>query len=58
MSGHRKFSELTKGFTPEDRQRIEVVKSEMRATMELSEPDKAPDSESSATPKPKPAKSD
>ena len=58
MSGHRKFSELTKDFTPEDRQHIEAVKSEMRATMELSEPDKAPDSESSVTPQTKPAKAD
>ena len=58
MSGHRKFSELTKGFTPEDRQHIEAVKSEMRAAMELSEPAKVPAPDSSVTPKTKPAKAD
>ncbi len=26
MSGHHKFSELTKGFTAEDRRRVEAMK--------------------------------
>lgn len=38
MSGHRKFSELTKHFTPEDRKIIEARKSEMRAAMEVEPP--------------------
>ena len=33
MSGHHPFSELTKGFTPECRQRIEVKKAALRAAM-------------------------
>ena len=35
MSGHRPFSELTKDFTPERRQRIEAQKVELRAAMLL-----------------------
>ena len=35
MSGHRKFSELTKHFTPEDRKIIEAQKSEMSAAVEV-----------------------
>ena len=35
MSGHRPFSELTEHFTPEQRQRIEKKKAEMRAEMAL-----------------------
>ena len=38
MSGHRKFSELTKHFTPEDRKIIEAKKSKMRAAMEVEPP--------------------
>ena len=34
MSGHRKFSELTKHFTPEDRKIIEEKKAAMRAEMQ------------------------
>ncbi len=34
MSGHRKFSELTKGFTPEDRKVIEEEKAAMRAALQ------------------------
>ncbi|MDE2940284.1 MAG: hypothetical protein OXR67_15420 [Chloroflexota bacterium] len=30
MSGHRKFSELTKKFTPEDWRKVEKIKAEMR----------------------------
>ena len=37
MSGHRPFSELTKDFTPERRQRIEAKKAELRAAMPLHE---------------------
>ena len=34
MSGHRKFSELTKHFTPEDRKIVEEKKSTMRAALQ------------------------
>ena len=34
MSGHRKFSELTKGFTPEDRKIVEEKKAAMRAVLQ------------------------
>ena len=34
MSGHRKFSELTKRFTPEDRKIVEEKKSTMRAALQ------------------------
>ena len=37
MSGHRPFRELTKHFTPEQRQRVEKKKAEMRADMALHE---------------------
>ena len=37
MSGRRPFSELTKDFTPERRQRIEAKKAELRAAMPLHE---------------------
>jgi hypothetical protein len=37
MSGHHKFSELTKRFTPGDRKIIEAKKAEMRASMDLAE---------------------
>ena len=30
MSGHRKFSELTKKFTPEDWRQVEEIKAQMR----------------------------
>ena len=33
MSGRHKFSELTKHFTPEDRQHIEAIKAEMIAAL-------------------------
>ena len=33
MSGHHKFSELAKYFTPEDRKIVEAEKSKMRAEM-------------------------
>jgi len=33
MSGHRKFSELTKKFTPEDWRQVEEIKAEMRETI-------------------------
>ncbi|MDE2842797.1 MAG: hypothetical protein OXN21_05380 [Chloroflexota bacterium] len=33
MSGHRKFSELTKKFTQEDWQKVEEIKAEMRETI-------------------------
>ena len=33
MNGLRPFSELTKDFTPERRQRIEAKKAELRAAM-------------------------
>lgn len=33
MSGHRKFSELTKKFTPEDWRKIEEIKSVMRLAL-------------------------
>ena len=39
MSGHRKFSELTKKFTPEDWRKVEEIKAEMRAAVKA-EPDK------------------
>ena len=39
MSGHRKFSELTKKFTPEDWRKIEEIKAEMRDSLK-SESDK------------------
>ena len=38
MSGHHKFSELTKHFTPEDRKIVEAKKSEMRAETEVEPP--------------------
>ena len=34
MSGHHKFSETTKKFTPEDRNLIEIEKAKLRAKME------------------------
>ena len=34
MSGHRKFSELTKKFTPEDWRKVEEIKAEMIETLE------------------------
>ena len=34
MSGHRKFTELTKKYTSEDRREIENIKAEMCATRE------------------------
>ena len=37
MSGRHPFSELTKDFTPERRQRIETMKSELAAEMPLHE---------------------
>ena len=37
MSGRHPFSELTKDFTPERRQRIEALKGEMLAEMPLHE---------------------
>ena len=37
MSGHHKFSELTKGFTPEDFRQIEAIKARMRVASETSE---------------------
>lgn len=42
MSGHHKFSELTKHFTPEDRKIVEAEKSKLRAAMEV-EPTPAPE---------------
>ncbi len=33
MSGHRKFSELTKKFTQEERRKVEEIKAEMRDTL-------------------------
>ena len=30
MSGHRKFSELTRKFTPEDWRKVEEIKAQMR----------------------------
>ena len=33
MAGHRKFSELTQKFTPEDRRKTEELKAEMRAVI-------------------------
>ena len=33
MSGHRKFSELTRKFTPEDWRQVEKIKEEMRETI-------------------------
>ena len=38
MSGHRKFSELTKHFTPEDRKIVEAKKSKLRANLEAEPP--------------------
>ena len=52
MSGHHKFSELIKDFTPEDRKIIEAQKSEMRAAMEV-EP--SPQVSSSKIPEPVPS---
>jgi hypothetical protein len=40
MSGHRKFSELTKNFTKEDRKVIEAKKAEMRAALRAEGPNK------------------
>ena len=42
MSGHRKFSELTKNFTAEDRKVIEAKKAEMRAALRAGKPNKGP----------------
>lgn len=33
MSGHRPFRELTKDFTPEQRQRVDAIKRELRAEL-------------------------
>ena len=38
MSGHRKFSELTKHFTQKDRKVIEAKKVKMRADMDSEGP--------------------
>ena len=38
MSGHHKFSELTKHFTPEDRKIVEAKKSKLRANLEAEPP--------------------
>ena len=38
MSGHRKFSELTKHFTQKDRKVIEAKKVKMRADMDFEGP--------------------
>ena len=54
MSGHHKFSELTKGFTPEDLRQIEAIKAKMRVALETSEPSN--ETETSETRKDKPAK--
>lgn len=54
MSGQHKFSELTKGFTPEDRRQIEAIKARMRVASETSEPSN--EAEIFATQKDKPAK--
>ena len=35
MSGHQAFDELTKGFTPERRARVDARKAELRAAMPL-----------------------
>ena len=35
MSGHRKFSELTKKFTPEDWRKVEEIQTEMRDTLKV-----------------------
>ena len=37
MSGHRPFSDLKKEITPERRRRIDAMKAEMLAEMELSD---------------------
>ena len=37
MSGHHKFSELTKDFTPERRRRVDAMKRELVAEMPLHE---------------------
>ena len=37
MSGHRPFSNLTKDFTPERRQRIKAMTDELRADIERRE---------------------
>ena len=37
MSGHRPFDELTKDFSPERRQRVEALKSEMLEDMRATE---------------------
>ena len=37
MSGHRKFRELTRRFTLEDRQYIEQIKAEMRDVIDSAE---------------------
>ncbi len=35
MSGHRKFSELTKKFTPEDWRKVAEIQAEMRDTLKV-----------------------
>ena len=40
MSGHRKFSQLTKNFTAQDRKVIEAKKAEMRAALRAEGPNK------------------
>ena len=37
MSGRHPFSELTKGFSPERRRRVDALKAELRAEMPLHE---------------------
>ena len=37
MSGHRPFGELTMGFPPDRRRRVDVLKAELRAEMPLHE---------------------
>ena len=37
MSGHHPFSELTKGFSPDRRRRVDALKAELRAEMPLHE---------------------
>ena len=37
MSGRHDFDELTKGFSPDRRKRVETMKAELRAAMPLHE---------------------
>ena len=49
MSGRHKFSELTKGFTAEDRRRVEAIKAEMKVSLETSDTQTQPSTQTQSS---------